>query len=219
MKIIQQILISIFIVIFLGCATTTQNIPKPQSEILQNGKARIILHRRNEAQGSIITYKIYDNGKLVGKLGHDKPLVWDRPIGVIKLSRDWNYAYSGKTANNSITISAQDGYLYELYVGHFAGFTSSSGKETKEDVSQSWIGSHYSELIRQWGAYTRTIDDGVGGKILIWERRYTESSTTTPVELFGQTVYSHSGASSGVSYRDVFIDKNGHITNIKWGSR
>ncbi|MBC8214290.1 MAG: hypothetical protein H8E71_06610 [Candidatus Marinimicrobia bacterium] len=90
---------------------------------------------------------------------------------------------------------------------------------TTKEIMQTWIGSHQSELIRQWGAYTRTIDDGAGGKILIWEEHFTKSSTTTPFTLFGTTYYSHSGGGSGVRYRDVFINKDGVITNIKWGKR
>ena len=90
---------------------------------------------------------------------------------------------------------------------------------TYEEKMQTWLGNHQSKIISQWGAYTRTIDDGAGGKILIWEEHFTKSSTTTPYTLFGQTFYSHSGGGSGIRYHDVFIDKNGYITNILWGTR
>lgn len=36
-------------------------------------------------------------------------------------------------------------------------------------IMESWLGSHQSELIAQWGPPTRTESDGKGGKILIYE--------------------------------------------------
>tara|TARA_Y100001970_G_C13869194_1_gene668148 strand:+ start:190 stop:543 length:354 start_codon:yes stop_codon:yes gene_type:complete len=90
---------------------------------------------------------------------------------------------------------------------------------TYEEKMQTWIGEHYSKMIQQWGAYTRSIDDGAGGTIYIWEKPYSKSSTTTPYTAFGKTYYSTSGGGSGVSFHDVFVDKDGKIVRIKWGKR
>ena len=89
----------------------------------------------------------------------------------------------------------------------------------QKERMETWIGSHYSVMIQQWGAYTRTINDGAGGKIYIWENHYKKGSTTTPLEFFGTTIYSTSGGGIGVYYKDVFVNKDGIITRIQWGQR
>ena len=40
---------------------------------------------------------------------------------------------------------------------------------TTEEIMQSWIGSHQSELIAKWGPPQETASDGKGGTILIYK--------------------------------------------------
>ena len=121
------------LLILFGCATTTQNIPKPNPTVLDKGNARIKLNRIDEYVGTALTFTIYDNGNLVGKLGRDKPLEWDRPAGELRLSRDWN-PVNGVVDNNSIAFKTQEGYKYELYVGWYDGFTSSSSSNRSKEA-------------------------------------------------------------------------------------
>ena len=90
---------------------------------------------------------------------------------------------------------------------------------TMKEKMETWIGIHISQTIQQWGSYTRTIDDEMGGKIYIWESRYKKSSTTAPFDFLGTTIYTTSGGGVGVSYIDVFVNKDGVIERIKWGER
>jgi len=146
MKIFQQITILIIVLAFFGCATTTQNLPKPIPNVLEKGKVRIKLNRINEYVGSGNTFTIYDNGKLVGKLGQNKPLEWDRPTGEVSLSRDWNYLWRVNTANNSISFTAQEGYVYELYIGNFDGFTTNSSSDKSREYLAKLLVYQLSEL-------------------------------------------------------------------------
>jgi len=114
----------ILFVIFIGCATTTQNLPKPNRDILNKGNVRINLTRSSEYYGSALGFTVYDNGNLVGKLGSGGVLEWDRPAGKVTLSRDWNLT-RGPTANNSISFWAEEGYGYEIYVSYTGGFSTS----------------------------------------------------------------------------------------------
>tara|TARA_B100000315_G_scaffold228136_1_gene236590 strand:+ start:809 stop:994 length:186 start_codon:yes stop_codon:yes gene_type:complete len=57
------------------------------------------------------------------------------------------------------------------------------------------------------------------GQYIFLEKSYSKSSTTTPYTLFGRTYYSTSGGGSGVNYHDVFVNKEGKIVRIKWGTR
>ena len=47
-------------------------------------------------------------------------------------------------------------------------------KSLKEEFRESLVGKHYSLVIKRTGAYTRKIDDGLGGTIYIWKLSYTE---------------------------------------------
>ena len=114
----------ILFLIFIGCATTTQNLPKPNRDILNKGNVRIKLTRSSEYYGAGLGFTVYDNGNLVGKLGSGGVFTWDRPEGKVTLSRDWNFS-RGSVANNSISFWAEKGYGYEIYVSYTGGFSTS----------------------------------------------------------------------------------------------
>ena len=58
--------------------------------------------------------------------------------------------------------------------------TACTGRGKKiTSAMDSWMGSHYSELLKSWGPPDRTSEDGKGGQILVWD--YSTSSTSTRV--------------------------------------
>ena len=60
-------IVFILLIILVGC--TIQNIPKPNRDILNKGNVRIKLTRTMDYEGEAVVFTVYDNGKLVGKLG------------------------------------------------------------------------------------------------------------------------------------------------------
>ena len=44
-----------------------------------------------------------------------------------------------------------------------------SMKETIKKTMNSWMGSHISDVIHQWGPYNQVTEDGRGGRIYIWQ--------------------------------------------------
>ncbi|MED5433444.1 MAG: hypothetical protein VYB52_01195 [Candidatus Neomarinimicrobiota bacterium] len=124
--------------VIIGCASTTQSFPKPNTAGLKTGNVRIKLSRVNEYVGKGVTFKIYDNGSLVGKLGLDKSLEWDRPAGLVNLSRDWNII-NGAVSNNAISFKAKEGYIYELYVGWYDGFTNKASSDIASKVLANMV--------------------------------------------------------------------------------
>ena len=46
----------------------------------------------------------------------------------------------------------------------------STYKSTNE-IMNSWMGSHISQVIQSWGPPTQITDDGAGGKIYIWSEQ------------------------------------------------
>lgn len=93
----------------------------------------------------------------------------------------------------------------------------------------SWYGLQISEYIKAAGPYTRAIDDGAGGKIVIYENSssgvagsYTPGYTVT--NGYGQVVEQRNTvdnryAYSYTNFRDIYIDAQNRITNIKTGTR
>jgi hypothetical protein len=88
---------------------------------------------------------------------------------------------------------------------------------TKE-VMNSWLKHHKSELIRSWGPPHRTATDGKDGEIYIYESSSTSAQTfknvfgvelPNPITTVNTTIY----------YRQFFINKDGRIYYVRWGSR
>ena len=143
----------ILLLVFIGCATTTQNFPKPNPTGLKKGNVRIKLSRMDEVVGQAVTFTIYDNGNLVGKLGLDKPLEWDRPAGQVNLSRDWN-VINGVANNNALSFQVKEGYRYELYVGWYDGFTNKS-KATPDPNAGREVAQY---LLNAYDEYKNEVD-------------------------------------------------------------
>lgn len=64
------------------------------------------------------------------------------------------------------------------------------------EVMQSWVGHHVSELVGSWGPPQQVIDIGDGSRLFVWTavRQYTSPGTATTTgtanaSVYGNTVY------------------------------
>ena len=105
----------VFVLLFFGCVSTIQHVPKVNPNKIDRGKGRIKLTRSKESYGMALKFRVYDDGKLIGDIGQGGVLEWDTDTGPITLSRDWNVT-RGMVENNSVRFDVQEGYLYEPYV-------------------------------------------------------------------------------------------------------
>lgn len=90
----------------------------------------------------------------------------------------------------------------------------------------SWIGGNYAELLKAWGAPARTVSDGQGGIVAVYENTNSYSSGSyTP----GYTVYNGYGqvvaqqrsidtrsTSTYQKQTTVYVDKDNKITDVKY---
>ncbi len=166
------------LLLLVGC-TTVQHIPKPNSNFLQDNKVRIKLTRSGEFQGSVIKLRIYDNGTLVGDIGINGILEWDRDSGPITITRDWS-SYRGTASNNSVTFSTKRGNIYNVKMMWFGfvqspkvtpasglGITNSTEDSVIEDVV---TGYNLDKIKKEWsqsgieeieGIYERMVGNNV----------------------------------------------------------
>ena len=89
-----------------------------------------------------------------------------------------------------------------------------------EQMKISWMSEHYSFMVKQMGSYTRKVDDGLGGEILIWSQ-HTDAKTEWDINPFysltGNLFYeSHT---PGVTHKlEVFCDSDSLIYDIRVSS-
>ena len=80
-----------------------------------------------------------------------------------------------------------------------------------------WIGKNKSEIIADWGPYTRKIEDGLGGEIVIYETLKKEDSKII-TNSYSDDIKIREGRLYTV-YKDVYIDSSNLIYKIRWGRR
>ena len=93
----------------------------------------------------------------------------------------------------------------------------------------SWFGLQVSEYIKAAGPYARAIDDGAGGKIIIYESTSSGVSGSyipgyTVTNGYGQVIEQRDTVDGRYAYSytrftDVYVDSKNRITNIKSGTR
>lgn len=69
-----------------GCASTKQVLPKPAVEKPTPNKALIVMEYPPAMVWDFLGLKVYDNNKLVGKIGPDGKLVWLRDPGLMNIT-------------------------------------------------------------------------------------------------------------------------------------
>src|SRR5205809_754792 len=79
-------------------------------------------------------------------------------------------------------------------------------------VMDSWVGSQASDLMAKWGPPDQTMDDGAGGRILIYTqiRSYTTPGTATTQSTSSttaSTVYSPPQTQSWKAHRMFWVNK------------
>ncbi|MBI4811015.1 MAG: hypothetical protein HY800_06170 [Ignavibacteriales bacterium] len=119
-------------------------------------------------------------------------------------------------------------FLYTCITATF--FTGCAGHIN--EVINSWIYSHYSDLIASWGPPNQVFDDGQGGRILIYTtaRSWTVPGTSTMRATGQTTIYDNMILGSTQStttytppqtygytaYRMFWIDSKGYIYRWAW---
>ena len=91
----------------------------------------------------------------------------------------------------------------------------------EEQVKERFIGKHYSEVIQTLGAYTREAEDGLGGRILIWETQTPEKTIrrTNPfwtIKDPPEELYFTSKKNAKTEKTQIFCDSKGIIYNMKY---
>lgn len=95
----------------------------------------------------------------------------------------------------------------------------------QSELMESWIGQHQSDLIASWGPPQQTIDDGEGGRILVYTttRSYaspgsaTTSVSESPSGGSARTTYDPPRTVSFTTDRMFWIGPTGHVE--RWAVR
>lgn len=130
----------------------------------------------------------------------------------VKISKNMKEALAERYKNDSHYASMQREYY------------------KKEEWKKSWVGVKYSELIKKWGAPSRSFPDGDGGTVSVYENIssyiagiYEPGYIKTATNGYGQTVVT--GSKNTIDSRHlvtntetttVYVGKNNIITKIDW---
>lgn len=95
------------------------------------------------------------------------------------------------------------------------------GCSTGEEISKamnSWVGSHYSDMMLKWGPPTYSTSDGRGGQILVY--RYARNGWQIPgrawADRFGNVYYTDPQNLSYVAERMFYVNEKGIIYSWRW---
>lgn len=122
------LLISLFGMFCIGCASTSQTrtIPKQDVRLDDSSKARIYVMRPS-AIGGAVKFRVFDNDERVGKLGPEGYLCWERVPGVVKVT----------AGILDVNLRTEADKVY--YVLLRAGFTSFSMEQVDEKRGQEYL--------------------------------------------------------------------------------
>lgn len=102
-------------VFLCGCASTEQVLPKPSEEKPTANKALIIVEPLSQSALGMARSNIYDNDRLVGKLGSGGKLVYLRDPGPMKIGvADSGWYMAGQYTGRSLAVVAGEQYRYEF---------------------------------------------------------------------------------------------------------
>jgi len=85
-------------------------------------------------------------------------------------------------------------------------------------VMDSWVGHHKSELIRSWGPPTEVASDGAGGEILIYKfhRDLGQTEGKIRTDSGGTTRYTAPEKRGYYATRMFYVNKQGYIYHWRW---
>lgn len=92
----------------------------------------------------------------------------------------------------------------------------SSGEEISK-VMDSWVGSHYSDMMLKWGPPTYSTSDGKAGQILVYQ--YDRRGGQIPgyvTEIGGTVFYTAPQNVSYVAERMFYVNEKGIIYSWRW---
>lgn len=115
-------------------------------------------------------------------------------------------------------------------------FGMSEAWHQRERTMESWLGSHESDLMMSWGPPHAVLEDGLGGRILVYteNRMYvspghatTTSSGTAYGQVYGNQVYVQGQGQSHTTYtpaqvhqwqvyRQFRVNSSGQIVQYSW---
>lgn len=89
--------------------------------------------------------------------------------------------------------------------------------DAEPDLNAEWIGRPYSEIIRSYGAPTRTADDGIGGLIHVYEQLSTTSTTTTSSNTTSITpsLTSETRTETHRQFTEFYVDSNNNCYLVR----
>lgn len=106
----------LFIILVLtSCASTTQYVKYSPVNSVTNGKAKICIVRKRTAFGASIKSKIYQDKKLVGKLGYASFLSWES-------EPKESFIIATTENKDSIKIDLKKDKIYYLRLNYKTGF-------------------------------------------------------------------------------------------------
>lgn len=94
--------------------------------------------------------------------------------------------------------------------------------EQVNEIMNSWIGIHYSEVISEWGPPQQIIDDGRGGKIITWSHQSsilfpgTATTNINPFTGIATTTQAPGMIHNINKYRTFYTAKDGIICKWSW---
>ena len=75
-------------------------------------------------------------------------------------------------------------------------------------LNTAWQGHSYAEIVRAFGAPTRTASDGAGGTIYVYEETKTKYTTSTSTVNVGNTIDSETTAETTREFSEFYVDGN-----------
>lgn len=100
-----------------------------------------------------------------------------------------------------------------ILVGLLSGCASSVN-----EMMQSWVGHHQSELIAKWGPPLQTASDGKGGTVLIYGEYVDLGQTPGQArrDYFGNITYTAPQQQGYQRTRMFYVNQNGYIYHWRW---
>lgn len=91
-------------------------------------------------------------------------------------------------------------------------FATLFGCTTTKQVMDSWVGATKQRLVMNWGAPTRSADDGNGGEILVYAKQvYIQAPSNSYYNSSGQMVTSQAQPINYWEYKMFYVNGSGVI--------
>ena len=88
---------------------------------------------------------------------------------------------------------------------------------TMSGIMDSWVGHYQSELITSWGPPTKTVPDGKGGNIIIYESLKGTWANVKDKRIVGGAHYPTGPRQPGyAATRTFYVNEKGIIYSWKW---